>query len=191
MRLVGATPRQISVVSAVEAVVAALAGVAVGFALFFVFRPLLYQVPFTGAPFSAGDLSLHGIDIVLAVIGIPVAAVVSARLALRRVQISPLGVTRRESSRPPRMVRIIPLLAGVAVLAYFDAHGKPVAAVSIVVGLVSAALYLHSQVAIAFRIPGIDYWATVLGGLAASLAIIASTFPLLNRMTGPEVARND
>jgi hypothetical protein len=125
MRLVGATPRQISVVSAVEAVVAALAGVAVGFALFFVFRPLLYHVPFTGAPFSAGDLSLHGIDIVLAVIGIPVAAVVSARLALRRVQISPLGVTRRGSSRPPRIVRIIPLLAGIAVLAYFDAHGKP------------------------------------------------------------------
>jgi hypothetical protein len=66
-----------------------------------------------------------------------------------------------------------------------------VAAVSLVVGLVSAALYLHSQVGIAFRIPGIEYWATVLGGLAASLAIIASTFPLLNRMTGPEVARND
>ena len=66
-----------------------------------------------------------------------------------------------------------------------------VAAVSIVVGLVSAALYLHSQVGIAFRLPGVGYWATVLGGLAASLAIIASTFPLLNRITGPEVARND
>lgn len=57
--------------------------------------------------------------------------------------------------------------------------------------LISAALYLHSQVGIAFRMPGLSYWVTVLGGLAASLAIIASTFPLLNRMTGPEVARND
>ena len=125
MRLVGATPRQISVVSAVEAVVAAVAGVAVGFALFFVFRPLLYHVPFTGAPLAAGDLSLHWIDIVLAVIGVPVAAVVSARLALRRVRISPLGVKRRASSRPPRIARIIPLLAGIALLAYFDAAGKP------------------------------------------------------------------
>ena len=125
MRLVGATPRQISVVSAVEAVVAAVAGVAVGFALFFVFRPLLYHVPFTGAPLAQGDLSLHWIDVVLVVIGVPVAAVVSARLALRRVQISPLGVSRRASSRPPRIVRIIPLLAGIAVLAYFDAAGKP------------------------------------------------------------------
>jgi hypothetical protein len=127
MRLVGATPRQISVVSAVEAVVAAVAGVAVGFALFFAFRPLLYHVPFTGAPLAEGDLSLHRIDIMLTVIGVPVAAVVSARLALRRVQISPLGVKRRASSRPPRVVRIIPLLAGIAVLAYFDAAGKPTA----------------------------------------------------------------
>jgi hypothetical protein len=31
--------------------------------------------------------------------------------------------------------------------------------------------------------PEVDY--------GASIAIIASTFPLLNRMTGPEVARND
>jgi hypothetical protein len=125
MRLVGATPHQVSVVSAVEAVVAAVAGVAVGFALFFVFRPLLYHVPFTGAPLVEGELSLHWIDIALAVIGVPVAAVVSARLALRRVQISPLGVNRRASSRPPRIARIIPLLAGIAVLAYFDSAGKP------------------------------------------------------------------
>ena len=125
MRLVGATPRQVSVISAMEAVIAAVAGVAVGFALFFVFRPLLYHVPFTGAPFAHGDLSLNGVDVVLAVIGVPLAAVGSARLALRRVQISPLGLHRRASSRPPRIVRIIPLLAGIAVLAYFDAKGKP------------------------------------------------------------------
>jgi hypothetical protein len=125
MRLVGATPGQISAVSAVEAVVAAVAGVAVGFALFFALRPLLYHVPFTGAPFASGDLSLHWIDIALVVIGVPIAAVLSARMALRNVQISPLSVNRRVSSRPPRMARVIPLLTGVALLAYFDANGKP------------------------------------------------------------------
>jgi hypothetical protein len=125
MRLIGATPHQISVVSAVEAALAALVGVAVGFALFFVCRPLLYHVPFTGAPFAAGDLSLHLIDVALAVIGVPLAAIVSARLAIRRVQISPLGVNRRVSSKAPRIVRIIPLLAGIALLAYFDVAGKP------------------------------------------------------------------
>ena len=125
MRLVGATPRQISTISAVEAVIAALAGVVLGFGLFFAVRPLLYPVPFTGAPLAQGDLSLHAVDILIAVVGVPIAAVVSARLALRRVQISPLGVTRRVRKRPPGIARIVPLLAGIAFLAYFDAAGKP------------------------------------------------------------------
>jgi hypothetical protein len=153
MRLVGATPRQVCVVSAVEATVAAVAGVAAGFALFFLFRPLLVHVPFGGTPFAPGDLSLNWIDIVLVVTGVPIAAVASARLALRRVQISPLGVSRRASSAPPRVVRVIPLLAGIAVLAYFDARGKPgsnggqllellIGFVLLVVGLVLAGPWL-------------------------------------------------
>jgi hypothetical protein len=125
MRLVGATPRQISTISAVEAVIAALAGVVLGFGLFFAIRPLLYRVPFTGSLMAQGDLSLHAVDILIVVIGVPIAAVVSARLALRRVQMSPLGVTRRVRTRPPGITRIIPLLAGIAFLAYFDAAGKP------------------------------------------------------------------
>ena len=125
MRLVGATPHQISVIAAVEATVAAVAGVAVGFALLFVFRPLLIHVPFTGAPLAPGDLSLRWLDVVLIVLGIPIVAAASARIALRRVRVSPLGVTRRASSVPPRIVRIVPLLAGIALLAYFDSAGKP------------------------------------------------------------------
>jgi len=153
MRLVGATPRQVSAISAVEATVAAVTGVVAGFALFFLFRPLLRHVPFGGAPFAPGDLSLNGIDIVLVVIGVPIAAVVSARLALRRVQISPLGVSRRAASPPPRIARLVPLLAGIAVLAYFDAAGKPasnggqllellIGFVLLVVGLVLAGPWL-------------------------------------------------
>ena len=125
MRLVGATPRQISTISAVEAVIAALAGVVLGFGLFFAVRPLLYHVPFTGAPLAHGDLSLHAVDILIVVVGVPIAAVISARLALRRVQISPLGVTRRVRRSAPGIARIVPLLAGIAFLAYFDAAGKP------------------------------------------------------------------
>jgi hypothetical protein len=149
MRLVGATPRQISVIAAEEAIVASLAGVALGFVLFFPFRPLLYRVPFTGTPLAQGDLSLHGIDAALVVIVVPIAAAASALLALRRVRVSPLGVTRRARSAPPRIIRLIPLLTGVGLLAYFDAAGKPpsnsgqlvellVAFVLLVVGLVLA-----------------------------------------------------
>jgi ABC-type antimicrobial peptide transport system permease subunit len=125
IRLVGATPHQVSVIAAVEASVAAFAGVAAGFALYHLLRLPLTHVQFTGAPLAPGDLSLTWNDVLLVVIGIPIAAVVSARAGLRRVRISPLGVTRRVPSAPPGAVRMIPLVAGIALLAYFAVAGKP------------------------------------------------------------------
>ncbi len=125
MRLVGARPRQISVIAAVESTVASAAGVAAGFGLFFVLRILLAAVPFTGEPFFPGDLSLSLPDILVVAIGVPAAAGLAARLALRRVQISPLGVTRRVTPNPPRAWRVFPLLAGAAWLGFFVVHGRP------------------------------------------------------------------
>lgn len=119
MRLVGATPRQISVISAVESTVAAVAGTAVGFGLLFLLRPALATIPFTGAPFFPGDLALGVVDVLLVAFGIPAGAVAAARLALRRVQISPLGVSRRVTPRAPRAWRLIPLAAGIGELAWF------------------------------------------------------------------------
>ena len=125
MRLVGATPRQISVVAAVESSVAAVAGVAGGLAVFLLLRPLLARVPFTGARFFPSDLSLTPEDVLFVLLGIPVASAVVARLALHRVNISPLGATRRVTPKPPRLYRFIPLAAGIAVLTYFVVFGTP------------------------------------------------------------------
>ncbi len=125
MRLVGARPRQISVIAAVESTVAATAGVAAGFGLFFVLRIPLAAVPFTGETFFPADLSLSLPDILVVAIGVPVAAALVARVALRRVHISPLGVTRRVTPKPPRAWRIVPLLAGLAELGFFVVHGRP------------------------------------------------------------------
>jgi hypothetical protein len=101
------------------------------------------------------------------------------------------GLTERK--RPFSLLRLTGVSTGVLYRVVALESALPlllVAVVSIVVGLVYVALYLHSPVDTAFRIPGIAYWTTVLGGLAASLAITASTFPLLNRITGPAVARS-
>ncbi|MCW3817817.1 FtsX-like permease family protein [Micromonospora sp. DR5-3] len=119
MRLIGATPRQISVISAVESTVAAAAGTAVGFGLFFACRPGLAAIPFAGEPFFPADLSLTVINVLAVALGIPLGAVVASVLALRRVQISPLGVSRRVTPKPPRAWRLIPLIAGLAELGYF------------------------------------------------------------------------
>ena len=124
MRLTGATPRQITIIAAVESAIAATIGMAVGFALFFALRPMIASFPFSGAPFFTDDMSLSLLDIAVVVIGVPAAAAVIARVALRRVQISPLGVSRRVTPRPPRIWRVIPLLTGMAELAVAIAIGK-------------------------------------------------------------------
>ncbi len=125
MRLAGATPRQISVISAVEATVAAAAGTAAGFGLFFLLRDPLAAIPFTGAPFFPGDLSLSLADVLLVAIGIPLSAAVVARLALRPVIAAPLGVSRRITPKPLRAWRIIPLLLGIADLWHYYPNHRP------------------------------------------------------------------
>jgi FtsX-like permease family len=124
MRLVGATPRQVSLVATVESTVSAIAGTAVGFGVFFACHNALAAIAFTGARFFPADLSLGPVDILAVALGVPLAAAVAARVALRRVQVSPLGVSRRVTPRPPRAYRLIPLALGIAELAYFIPPGR-------------------------------------------------------------------
>jgi hypothetical protein len=58
-------------------------------------------------------------------------------------------------------------------------------------GFLGADLFLRAQMDRTLQPPGGDYYLVVLAGLVASLAVIASTLPLLNRITGPETARNE
>ncbi|MFI7608067.1 FtsX-like permease family protein [Micromonospora sp. NPDC049366] len=125
MRLIGATPRQITVISAVESTVAAAAGTLAGFGVFLAVRPGLAAIPFTGERFFTADLSLTLADVLLVAVGIPLGAVVASWLALRRVQISPLGVSRRVTPKPPRAWRLVPLVVGVAELTYFVGRRPP------------------------------------------------------------------
>jgi ABC-type uncharacterized transport system permease subunit len=66
-----------------------------------------------------------------------------------------------------------------------------VAVLSSAVGFAGAALFLRAQLHYTLRPPGVGYYGIVVAGLAAALGIIAATLPLLKRITGPEVARND
>ena len=118
MRLVGATPRQIATIATVESTVATIAGTIVGFGVFYALRPAIAAIPFSGERFFTSDLSLSPANVLLVAIGIPAAAALAARIALRRVNVSPLGVTRRVTPRPPRARRLLPLIAGVAWLGY-------------------------------------------------------------------------
>ena len=119
MRLVGATPGQISVISTVESVVAAVMGVAAGFSLFFLLRPAIASIPFTGDPFFTSDLSLNRGRRPAGRSGHP------ARRCRCVPDCAAAGDHLTSRCHPavtpsaPRAWRVLPLLAGVAELAYF------------------------------------------------------------------------
>jgi hypothetical protein len=125
MRLVGATRRQVSLIAAIESTAAAVLGTAIGFGLFFLLRIPVAGIPFIGEPFFPAELTLSLPDILLVAIGVPLFAALAARMALRRVNVSPLGVARRARRKPPGAWRVIPLLAGLAELAFWTIHGHP------------------------------------------------------------------
>jgi hypothetical protein len=66
-----------------------------------------------------------------------------------------------------------------------------VAVISAGMGLLATQIYARAQIHQSLRMPGTGFYVIVAVGLAAALAIIAATFPLLNRITGPETARNE
>jgi hypothetical protein len=116
MRLAGATPDQIGVVAAVEATIAAIAGTAAGFALFFAIRPALAHVPLDGATFYPGDLQLPFVSAAAIAIGVPLLAAGTAVASLRHARISPLGAARRSTPRRPSPRPLLLIPAGLAVL---------------------------------------------------------------------------
>lgn len=93
--------------------------------------------------------------------------------SLLRLTGTPLGVLRR----------VVALEAAVPLIL--------VSLLSAGTGLVAADLFLHAQLSESLRPPGGGYYATVTIAIVAALAIIAATLPLLERITGPEVARNE
>jgi predicted lysophospholipase L1 biosynthesis ABC-type transport system permease subunit len=116
MRLAGATPDQIGVIAAVEATIAAAAGTAAGFALFFAIRPSLAKVPLDGATFYPDDLQLPLVSAIAIAMGVPLLAAGTAVASLRRARISPLGAARRSTPRRPSPRPLLLIPAGVAVL---------------------------------------------------------------------------
>lgn len=116
LRLVGATPGQVNVIAAIESALAGVTGTALGFVFFFVFRPLVAQIPFTGEPFFVSDLGLGPLAVTGVALGVPAAALAASLWTLRRVQISPLGVARRAPAGKPSAWRLLAPIVGLALL---------------------------------------------------------------------------
>jgi hypothetical protein len=116
----------------------------------------------------------------IAIAGCSMAVTVAAGLNDRKRPFSLL----RLSGAPLRVLRRVVALESAVPLV-------SVAVLSIGTGFLTAGLFLRSQLGETLQAPSASYYVLVVVGVVASLAIIASMLPLLERITGPETARNE
>ena len=116
----------------------------------------------------------------LPIAGCTLAAGIAAGLADRK---RPFSMLRLTGARLAMLRRVVALESAVPLLA--------VAAVAIGTGFGATAMYASLEMQHPMVAPGAAYYLLTAGGILAALGIIAATFPLLARITGPEVARNE
>ncbi|WP_435193076.1 FtsX-like permease family protein, partial [Nonomuraea sp. bgisy094] len=134
LRLVGATPGQVVAMTVAEAVIVAFAGAVLGTVLYGVAVPLLKAIRIGGGPWFAGDLLPNPLLAAGVLLAVPLLVGVSAIVGLRRVVVSPLGVAKRETPPAMRFVRVVALLAVLAVVPMLGTSAS-VGVVSVVLGL--------------------------------------------------------
>lgn len=116
-RLVGATPKQVSIIASTDAAIASIVGVVAGAGIFFALQPFLADFALTGSRSFASDVRPPLWEFVLILIGVPVSAIIASFLSLRRLNVSPLGVSRKTTPPSPRIKSLLPLVLGIAVFA--------------------------------------------------------------------------
>jgi hypothetical protein len=118
LRLVGGTPADIRVIASVESVVSAFCGAVLGVVILLLVRPALAGTALIGTPYFESQLTPTVGGYLAMLVGVPVAAAVAALISLRRVQISPLGVSRRATPKPPTFWRLTVLVLGLGLYVY-------------------------------------------------------------------------
>lgn len=122
LRLIGLSPNQTRLVGTGEAGGAALAGTVLGWAGFWLVRPVLLGHSPAGAAW--GDFFTPTIaDQVLVVVSVPAVAILASVLPARSSVSDALAVSRRADRRPPGWWRLLPLAAGVALCLAVVASG--------------------------------------------------------------------
>ncbi len=116
LRLIGATPRTVSAVSAGESAATSLLGAVLGVALAYLARPVMAKIPVGGASFFTADLSVSPRVVVTVVVVVVVASALAAAYRITTSGIGPLGVTRQQHEKPSSWWRLLPLAAGPAVM---------------------------------------------------------------------------
>jgi ABC-type antimicrobial peptide transport system permease subunit len=155
LRLVGATPRQVSVIASVDAVLGALIGTLLGIGLFEALQPVLAGTALTSTRYFGSEVTPTALGYLAVLVVVPLASAIAALLSLRRVRISPLGVSRKVTPPAPGAWRVAPLLIGVILFVYGLSRTTPKdigvqaypGLIVILVGLVIGGPWLTAQAA--------------------------------------------
>ena len=118
MRLIGATPRQINVIASVDAIAGSLLGAVVGSLLFLAARPAIADISFSGVKFFPNYVTPTMWAYIGMIVCVPIIAAIASLISLRRVQISPLGVSRKTTPPDPSAWRLVPLVLGIILFPY-------------------------------------------------------------------------
>lgn len=111
LRLVGATPGQVVLMTVAEAVIVAAGSAVLGLVLYVASMPLVARIELAGGPWFLSDLWPGLLPVAGVLLAVPLLVGVSAVVGLRRVVISPLGVAKRETPPGMRAIRLVALLA--------------------------------------------------------------------------------
>ncbi|MEU8323399.1 ABC transporter permease [Nonomuraea sp. NPDC048881] len=141
LRLIGATPGQVVGMTVAEAVLVAFAGALAGAVVFGAAVPLLARIPIQGGTWFVADLFPNLLILAGVLVAVPLLVGLSAVVGLRRVVVSPLGVAKRETPPGMRFVRVLALLAVLAVFPLLT-RGTSVAIVAVALGLAFLCLNL-------------------------------------------------
>jgi hypothetical protein len=118
VRLAGGTEAQVRLFAGLEAGLATAIGTLLGIPLFLVGRLFLANGPILNLRFYPSDLTPPLPLAVAAMIALPVAATLMTLSTMRRLIVSPLGVTRKVRRRHPGWRWSLVLIAGVGLLAW-------------------------------------------------------------------------
>lgn len=116
IRLLGAGPRKVAGLAALESAAPALVGALLGILLFWALRPLAALVPIEGSRFFVSDLHVPWPTALLVALGVALFASLVAYATVLRSGFGPLGASREAQERRPGWIALIPLLVGIAVL---------------------------------------------------------------------------
>jgi cell division protein FtsX len=116
LRLVGATPAQVSRLAVVEALLYTAIGAPAGILVFLLIRPFVAWIPLDGASWWPDSIVPPLSDALILLIVVQIVGASAALAGMRRLSLSPLGVQRRTTPSPPSVLRLAPTAIGIGAL---------------------------------------------------------------------------